>query len=82
VFVALPHGKVTVDFEPVYRKELALLATRLYAGDFAEAIHLLADGTVQVDPIITHRFALDQAAGALALPGQRPGEAIKIMVIP
>jgi len=82
VFVALPHGKIALDFEPVYRKELSLLATRLYAADFAEAIPLLASGLVQVDPIITHRFGLAQAAEALALPGQRPSEAIKVMVIP
>ena len=82
VNVALPHGKIGLDFEPVYRKELTLRATRLYAADFAEAIPLLSDGQVQVDPLITHRFGLGEAGKALGLPAERPGEAIKVMVIP
>jgi threonine dehydrogenase-like Zn-dependent dehydrogenase len=82
VFVALPHGRLALDFEPVYRKELTLLATRLYAADFAEAIPLLASNQVQVDPLITHRFGLNEAGNALALPGEHPSEAIKVMVIP
>lgn len=82
VMVALPHGEIALDFEPVYRKELSLVATRLYAADFAKAIPLLASGQVKVDPIISHRFGLEEAAKALALPGEHPGEAIKVMVIP
>ena len=82
VFVALPHGKLALDFELVYRKELTLRATRLYAADFAEAIPLLASEQVKVDPLITHRFGLNEAGNALALPGEHPGEAIKVMVIP
>jgi len=82
VFVALPHGKLTLDFEPVYRKELTLRATRLYAADFGEAIPLLASKQVKVDSLITHRFGLNEAGNALALPGAHPGQAIKVMVIP
>jgi len=82
VFVALPHGKLALDFESVYRKELTLRATRLYAADFAEAIPLLASEQVKVDPLITHRFALNEAGNALALPGEHPSQAIKVMVIP
>jgi L-gulonate 5-dehydrogenase len=80
VLVALPHGRSGFDFEPVYRKELSLRATRLYAEDFAEAVPLVATKRVAVDSLITHRFPLDQAARALSLPGERPGEAIKVMV--
>jgi L-iditol 2-dehydrogenase len=82
VVVALPHGALALDFEPIYRKELTLRATRLYDADFAEAIPLLASGQIRLDGIITHRFGLAEAASALALPGERPAQAIKVLVIP
>ncbi|HSB89982.1 MAG TPA: zinc-binding dehydrogenase [Anaerolineales bacterium] len=82
VLVALPHRPVTFDFEPLYRKELTLCGTRLYAGDFADAIPLVASGRVAVDALITHRFPLDQAARALSLAGEAPAEAIKVIVNP
>ena len=82
VMVALPHGSAPLDFERLYRKELTLAATRLYAGDFAEAIPLIATQRVAVEPLITHRFALNEGAQALSLPGERPAEAIKVIVQP
>ena len=80
--VALPHGTTSIDFEPVYRKELTLRATRLYAADFDDAIPLVASGRVAVESIITQRFRLEEAGGALALPGQSPAAAIKGVVTP
>jgi 2-desacetyl-2-hydroxyethyl bacteriochlorophyllide A dehydrogenase len=82
VLVALPHGTTSIDFELVYRKELTLRATRLYAADFDDAIPLVASGRVAVESLITQRFRLEEAGGALALPGQSPAEAIKVVVIP
>jgi len=82
VLVALPHGKAGFDFEPVYRKELTLCGTRLYADDFAEAVSLVTSGRVAVDPLITHRLPLHEVERALTLPGEQPGEAIKVMLTP
>jgi 2-desacetyl-2-hydroxyethyl bacteriochlorophyllide A dehydrogenase len=82
VLVALPHGSAEFDFERLYRKELTMAATRLYAGDFAEAIPLIAEGRVAVGPLITHRFPLGEGAQAMSLPGEKPAEAIKVMVRP
>ncbi|HET7009681.1 MAG TPA: zinc-binding dehydrogenase [Anaerolineales bacterium] len=82
VMVALPHGSASFDFEMLYRKELTLAATRLYAGDFAEAISLIAAGQVAVQPLITHRFRLSEGAQAMSLPGENPAEAIKVMIRP
>jgi 2-desacetyl-2-hydroxyethyl bacteriochlorophyllide A dehydrogenase len=82
VQVALPHGRPAVDFEPFYRKELTLRATRLYDGDFGEAVALMAAGGVAVDRLITHRFTLPEAARALALPGDHPEQAVKVIVLP
>jgi 2-desacetyl-2-hydroxyethyl bacteriochlorophyllide A dehydrogenase len=82
VQVALPHGPVPIDFEPFYRKELTLRATRLYADDFAEAVPLVAERRAAIDRLITHRFPLNEAAHALSLPGEFPDKAIKVMVTP
>jgi 2-desacetyl-2-hydroxyethyl bacteriochlorophyllide A dehydrogenase len=82
VLVALPHERLPFDFEMLYRKELTLRGTRLYADDFAEAIALVASGRVKVEPLITHRLELSQAGRAMALPGEHPDQAIKVILSP
>jgi L-iditol 2-dehydrogenase len=47
--------------------------------DFSTALELLQDGKVKVDPLITHRFPLHQAAEAFATADSREG-ALKILV--
>lgn len=80
--VALPHRPVELDLEPFYRKELSLRATRLYADDFAEAVPLVADGRVDVESLVTHRFPLSEAERALSLPRDQPEQAVKVMIEP
>jgi L-idonate 5-dehydrogenase len=82
-FVALPHRPVTLDFEPVYRKEVTLQSTRLYVdADVQEAIDLLASGQVDPLPLITHHLPLEQAAQAIRLLTDHPERAIKILLVP
>ncbi|MCU1659181.1 MAG: Alcohol dehydrogenase zinc-binding domain protein, partial [Pseudonocardiales bacterium] len=54
-----------------------------WGTDFAAAVELLADGSVQAEPIVTHRIplahALDHGLTALA---EDPGKYLKIVVQP
>ena len=80
--VALPHQAIQFDFEPVYRKELRIVSSRLYNQDFEVALALIASGDVNPEPIITHHFPLAEAERAFALLVEHPEEAIKIIIEP
>ena len=80
--VALPHQAIQFDFEPVYRKELRIVSTRLYNGDFETALALISSGDVDPKPIITHHFPLAEAERAFALLVEHPEQAIKIIIEP
>jgi L-iditol 2-dehydrogenase len=66
----------------VQDRELRLQGSLMYvASDVRDAIRLLAAGRVDPQRVITHRFALAQAAEAFRLAGAR-GEALKVLLIP
>ncbi len=53
----------TMNFKPIdiIRKEIDLLGSRNSSGMFPRAISLLESGRVKVRPMISHRFALEEA---------------------
>ncbi|MCS7195366.1 MAG: hypothetical protein NZ849_10735 [Meiothermus sp.] len=50
------------------------------AHDYPEALRLLAQGQVRVEPLITHRFPLREAHAAFALALQRE-RAVKVLLL-
>lgn len=80
VLTGLPHEPASIPFFWVVRREIDIRGSMIYQREFAEALSLLADGVVDVGPILTHRFPLDAIEEALATH-QRP-EAIKVAVFP
>ena len=74
----------TDRFEPTYGvlKELTLQFVVTYTpSEFRDAMYLIADGVVDVAPMITGRVGLDRIAEAFAELG-KPGEHTKILVKP
>ena len=74
----------TDSFEPTYGvlKELTLQFVVTYTpGEFRDAMHLIADGIVDVGPMITGRVGLNDIAGAFASLA-KPEEHTKILVKP
>jgi L-iditol 2-dehydrogenase len=72
--------EVPVNLGLVQDRELELVGTLMYAeGDFPTALALVRDGRVQVEPLITHRFPLGQAAKAFATADSRQG-ALKVLI--
>jgi len=59
VLTGLPHEPTPVRFFDVVRREVTLLGSMIYRGEFTEALRLVADGAVQTRPLVTHRFELD-----------------------
>jgi 2-desacetyl-2-hydroxyethyl bacteriochlorophyllide A dehydrogenase len=55
---------------------------RVYARGMQEAIRLAADGEIDIESLLTHRFPLDNLADALTLTEQRPDGFLKAWVHP
>lgn len=89
--IAKPHGRVVivgffeekaeVDFTQVVSKELHVVGSRVYRGEFPTAIRLISERKVEVRRLITHRFPIDRAAEAFKTADRRR-TAVKVLVIP
>lgn len=66
--------------ESVIEKELDLHGTNRYANAFPRAISLLASAKVDVHPLVSHRFRLEEVTSAFAFAADHPAETIKVMV--
>ena len=80
VLTGLAHDPASVEFFWLVRREIDVRGSMIYQEEFGEALSLLAEGTVRVEPLITHRFPL--AAIEAALEAHRTPGAIKVVVLP
>jgi len=84
VFFAVPGPEktVTVPVHDFWTKEIRIL-TSYYCGppDIQEAMQLLAGGAIDVEPMITHRFPLEDIVKGfqLVMSGE---EAVKVIIKP
>jgi L-iditol 2-dehydrogenase len=61
---------------------MTLRFVRRQNENFPEAIRLVADGRVRLEPMLTHRFPLDRAKEAFELAERRGDGAIRVAVLP
>ncbi|KIW19143.1 hypothetical protein PV08_03435 [Exophiala spinifera] len=90
IHCAAPGGKVVIVGmgQPVQNinvgaaavREVDLLSLWRYANTFRTAIDMIASGQLDVKPLITHRFDLQQAADALQLVVDKPKDLIKCII--
>ena len=80
VLTGLPHEPASIPVFWLVRREIDVRGSMIYQGEFADALALLADGAVEVEPLVTHRFPLEAIADAFA--AHRRPEAIKVAVLP
>ncbi len=78
VLTGLPHEPSTVSFFSVVRREVTITGSMIYQQEFPEALRLLAAGTVQTRPLVTHRFSLDAIGEAFA--AHRDPSSIKVAI--
>lgn len=80
-FGIITSGSAGLPYYNLYFKELDLLSPRGALGaDYDEGIRLAAEGVVQIEPLVTHRFELEDAAAAFEAVRQ-PG-ALKVVMSP
>ena len=70
---------INVDMTFFVAKELRMIGSLAYQDEFAEALALIADGAVDVSPLISHHFALKDIDQAFAKQAD-PINSIKVML--
>jgi threonine dehydrogenase-like Zn-dependent dehydrogenase len=82
VGVALYEQQPQIDFNQVVAKNLRVIGTLGYTGDdVRRALTLIADGRVNRRPLITHRYALADAAKAFEAQIDTAGT-LKAVIMP
>jgi NADPH2:quinone reductase len=80
VGVAPPDATVAVSPFRIYHREITILGSMAVLHSYSEALRLVADGLVDVSPLITHGLTLQEYPDALELV--RTGEGLKIQLLP
>jgi D-arabinitol dehydrogenase (NADP+) len=80
VLTGLPHEPARVEFFWVVRREIDIRGSMIYGEEFGRAVSMLAEGSIRVDPLLTHRFPLDSIDAAIA--AHRDPSSIKVAVFP
>jgi 2-desacetyl-2-hydroxyethyl bacteriochlorophyllide A dehydrogenase len=80
VGVAPPEGTLTISPFEIYNKELTVLGSMAVLDSYSRALKLLAEGTVYVDPLLTHSVSIDGYEDALETV--RRGDGVKVQIVP
>lgn len=85
VLVATPKTQTTleVNFPLLYRRELSLIVSRNYVPqDFIDAMNLLETGQINLEPLVTAHYSLEQFSDAIHALQTQPEQHIKILIHP
>ena len=75
-------GTVTFDAFPIFRKGLTILSTFTSVRNSVQAVRLLAAGSIDVAPLISHRLSLDELGQGLELMETGADSVMKVQVQP
>ncbi len=64
-------GDITLPLNAIVGKELRLIGSQRFDTEFAVALELIATRRIDVRPIISHRFPIDEAVQAFVQAGDR-----------
>lgn len=79
--VGMPKKDVALALSRLNVKEISISLVNRYAHTWPTAISLVENGTVDVESLVTHRFALAETEQALTL-ASRVAESMKAVVLP
>jgi 2-desacetyl-2-hydroxyethyl bacteriochlorophyllide A dehydrogenase len=85
VLVATPKAQTSleVDFPLLYRRELSLVVSRNYVPqDFTDAMDLLETEQINLEPLVTAHYSLEQFSDAIHALQTQPEKHIKILIQP
>jgi L-idonate 5-dehydrogenase len=64
-------GDITLPLNALVGKELQIIGTQRFDGEFAQAVDLIASRSIDVRSIISHTLPIEQAVTAFELAGDR-----------
>lgn len=79
--VCAPDDRMSLSPFEVYRKDLTIIGSFALCYTFNPALTLLKSGAIDVRPLLTHTFALDQAAEAFDVVRSGSGS-LKVQIAP
>jgi L-iditol 2-dehydrogenase len=81
VLIGLPQEKeISMPMVDALVKELNFVTSFRYNNIFEEAITLMANGRVDIKPILTHEFRFDQTIDAFCLTENAKDKAVKVVI--
>jgi len=80
VMVGLNHRKVAVSLSSAACREVNLLGVKRYRHSFPLAIYLVSTGKLDVRPLITHKYRLEDAVQAFETASSTTAGAIKVQI--
>jgi NADPH2:quinone reductase len=80
VGVAPPDKLVPISPYRIYYEEITVLGSMAVLDSYAPALKLIADGMVQVEPLLTHQLPLNDYPDAF--DALRRGDGLKIQLLP
>ena len=79
-FTGSPRDEINLTNITITEK--TVIGSVIYCRDFPATIHLMASGQVQLDPLITHRFPLEDTFVALQTAAEKRDRILKGMIVP
>ncbi|XP_023016450.2 sorbitol dehydrogenase [Leptinotarsa decemlineata] len=80
VIVGMGETEMTLPLTAAMFKEVKLKGSFRYANDYQQAIEMVRTGRVNVKPLITHHFRLEDTVKAFETARDRIGNPVKIMI--
>lgn len=72
-------GDMTIPMQTVTAKELTLRGSFRFHSEFAIAVEMMQKGLIDVTPLMTHKFSLDNAVDAFKMAKNR-SQAMKVQI--
>ncbi|MCJ7843479.1 NAD(P)-dependent alcohol dehydrogenase [Lederbergia sp. NSJ-179] len=83
VFVGMPTAtEIPIDITQLVDSELDVYGLFRYVNTYPAAIQALSSGNVNIEKVITHKFALKDIKEAVEMARQQKDVSIKIMIYP
>lgn len=81
ILVGIPHKPAEINMNQIVRKEIIIKGSLCYTwDDYKESIDLVCSGRVKVEPLISHKFNLNEIRTAMDKIHKR--ETIKVILYP
>ena len=82
VLVGMGTETMALPVADLQSRELDVRAVFRYANTYPAAVGLVASGQIDLEPLVTHHFTLDEVCQAMETAHSRTGGAIKVVVHP